>query len=209
MYITGLEISNDSTFIVGENAVINCTTAIVVKELLWLDERGHVLVNSSSNTTATLEFNPVNDSIHNKTFTCRAIQTGMVDKHIKVNVSGKYKHSLCMFYVIITCSLVYFVPTAPSYSVINATITHSLNKPIVGKPYNLTCLYNVSKGFTHKPSVCWKYPNGTNLSSSLIVFDALHASDRGNYTCEVILTSPVLKKPNVTVQTYNLTIQRN
>ena len=186
--------------------MINCTTAIVVKELLWLDEQGHVLVNSSSNTTVTLEFNPVNDSIHNKIFTCRAIQTGMVDKHIKINISGKISFTVYVLYHYILF-IGYFVPTAPSYSVVNATIDYPQNKPIVGKPYNLTCLYNVSKGFTHKPSVCWKYPNGTNLSSSLIVFDVLHASDSGNYTCEVILTSPVLKKPNVTVQTYNLTIQ--
>ena len=112
-----------------------------------------------------------------------------------------------MFYIIISCLLVYFVPTAPFYSVVNATITHSLNKPIVGEPYNLTCLYNVSKGFTHKPSVLWKYPDGTNFSSSLMVFDALHVSDRGIYTCEVMLTSPVLNDPEIDKQTYDLTIQ--
>ena len=88
--VVGLEISNDSTFIIGESAVINCTSEIVVEKLLWLDQKENILANSSSSTMATLEFNPVNDSIHGKTFTCRATQNmGMVEKYIKVNVSGK------------------------------------------------------------------------------------------------------------------------
>ena len=87
LHTTGLEISTDSTLIVGESAVINCTSTIAVEELLWLDEQ--VLVNSSSDTTATLMLDPVNDSIHNKTFTCRAVRMGTVEKQIKVNVSGK------------------------------------------------------------------------------------------------------------------------
>ena len=113
-----------------------------------------------------------------------------------------------MLYVIIACSFVYFVPTGPSYPFVNATIPHPQNNPIVGEPFNLTCLYNVSDGFIHKPSVLWKYPNNTNHNSSSIVFDALHASDSGIYTCEVTLISPVLNNPEVATQTYSLTIQR-
>ena len=189
--------------------MVKCTSAISVGTLMWRDEQeNNTLVNSSSNTMVTLDFNPVNDSIHNKTFTCRAIQMGIVDKHTKINVSGKKKHSLCIFFVIITCSLAYFVPTAPSYSVVNATIDYPQDNPIVGKPYNLTCLYNVSKGFTQDPAVLWKYPDGTNLNYSSIVFDALHASNNGIYTCEVTLTSPVLNDPEIDEQTYDLTIQR-
>lgn len=94
LHTTGLKISIDSTLKVGEPAVVNCTSTIAVEELLWLDEQ--VVVNSSSNTMATLELNPVNDSIHNKTFTCRAIQMGTVEKQIKINVSGKT--SFCCLY---------------------------------------------------------------------------------------------------------------
>ena len=88
-------------------------------------------------------------------------------------------------------------------------LTHSLNKPIVGKPYNLTCLYNVSKASQQDPAVLWKYPDGTSLNSSSIVFDVLHASNNGVYTCEVTLTSPVLNDPEIDKQTYDLTIQHN
>ena len=98
MYITGLEISqNESVLIIGQSVVVNCTSAISVRELLWLNEQNTTLVNSSSDTTADLVFSPVSDSIHNKTFTCRAVQMGMVEKDINIMVSGKKKHSLCTF----------------------------------------------------------------------------------------------------------------
>ena len=89
--IAGFEISIDSPFTIGESAVINCTTKITVDNLLWFDQDKNItLANSSSSTMVTLEFNPVNDSVHDKTFTCRAKQTsGMLEKHVRVNVSGK------------------------------------------------------------------------------------------------------------------------
>jgi hypothetical protein len=111
--------------------------------------------------------------------------------------------------VIITCSLVYFAPTVPFGAVINATIFHPQSSPIVGMPYNLSCLYNISEGFVaSEPTVLWIYPNQTNFSTSSIVFDALHASDSGEYTCSVILTSPVLRMPQVAMKTDTLIIQR-
>ena len=214
MHTTGLEISTDtSPLIIGESAVITCTSAIVVEKLLWLEDE-HVLVNVSSNTSATLMFNPVNDSIHNKTFICRAERMGTVEKHTTINASGKT--SFCCLYsldssMIIICSLVYSVPTAPLQvgAIINVTISHPQSNPIVGEPYNLSCLYNVLEGFVkHEPTVLWMYPNQTNFTTSSIVFDALHASDSGKYKCRVILTSPVLDMQEEALQIYNLTIQR-
>ena len=113
-------------------------------------------------------------------------------------------------YILYDCFLllVYFVPTAPFGSLVNAKIIHPQHNPIVGEQYNLTCLYNVSKGFTHDPMILWMYPNKTNFNTSSIAFDALHASNSGTYTCKVMLTSPVLKDPDTANHTYNLTIQR-
>ena len=111
--------------------------------------------------------------------------------------------------MIIICSLVCFVPTVPLGAVINATISHLQSSPIVGEPYNLSCLYDVLEGFVeHEPTVLWVYPDQTNFTTPSIVFDALHASDSGEYTCSVTLTSPVLDMPQEAMQTYNLTIQR-
>jgi hypothetical protein len=107
------------------------------------------------------------------------------------------------------CSLVYFVPTAPNGAVINATISHPQRSPILGMPYNLSCLYNVSEGFVaYEPTFLWIYPNQAYFNTSSIVFDALRASDNGEYTCSVTLTSPILEMPQKVVQSYNLTIQR-
>ena len=208
--IAGLEISIDSLFTIGETAVINCTTKITVDNLLWLNQDKNItLANSSSSTMVTLEFNPVNDSVHDKIFTCRAEQTsGMVEKHVKVNVSGKASFN-CLCSLINTCSLVCFVPTVPSGPFINVTISYPQNNPIMGNPYNLSCLYNVSKGFvTQEPIVLWTHPNQTKFTNSTIVFEALQASDSGKFTCEVMLISPVLEEPKVAKETYNLTIQR-
>ena len=187
--------------------MINCTTEIVVDKLLWIDqERDITLASSSSSTMITLKFNPVNDSIHGKSFTCRAIQEmAMVDQHIKVNVSGKTSFN----YYDYSCSLVCFVPTAPLGPFADATISYPQNNPAVGESYNLTCLYNIFKGFVaYQPTVLWMYPDQTNSTSSSIVFDVLLASNGGKYTCEVTLTSPVLNYPEVANQIYNLTIQR-
>lgn len=110
--------------------------------------------------------------------------------------------------MIITRFLAYSVPTAPSDTFVNATISHPQNNPIVGKPYNLSCLYNVSRGFVaHEPTVLWIHPNQTHFTNSTIVFEALQASDSGTYTCEVMLTSPVMEKLILGKETYNLTIQ--
>ena len=77
--------------------MVNCTSAIAVHKLLWLD--GQVFINSTSNTNVvSLALTPVNDSIHNKIFTCRAVQMGAVEKHIRVIVSGKISfYCLCSF----------------------------------------------------------------------------------------------------------------
>ena len=194
--------------------MVTCTSTIAVEKLLWLQDK-HVLVNVSETTSAaTLMFNPVNDSIHHKTFICRAERIGTVEKCITINVSGKT--SFCCLYslnssVIIICSLVYFVPTAPLDAAINATISHPQSSPIVGMLYSLSCLFNVSEGFVaHTTTIIWIHPNRTNFttSSESIVFNVLRASDSGEYICRVTLTSPVLGMPQQVMQTYNLTIQR-
>ena len=101
------------------------------------------------------------------------------------------------------------MPTVPLGTAVNATISHPQSSPIVGMPYNLSCLYNVSEGFVeHDPTVLWIHPNQTNSTTPLIEFNVLRASDSGKYTCNVTLMSPVLEKPQEATQTYNLTIQR-
>ena len=92
-----LKIIENDTFILGEPAALTCTSIISVDELVWLDHEGIVLVNVSSKNTsamsADLTFNQVNDSIHNKTFTCGAERKGTVEKDIFVSVSGNINSS--------------------------------------------------------------------------------------------------------------------
>ena len=92
----GVNISEQRLFTIGDSAVITCTSVISVEEILWLDYNGTVLVNESSSNSsvksASLTFNQVNDSIHNKDFTCRAVLVGTVEEDITLNVllPGKF-----------------------------------------------------------------------------------------------------------------------
>ena len=92
-----LKVSENIPFTIGESATLTCTSVIPVDELVWLDQ-GSVLVNVSSNDTseisAYLTFNQVNDSIHNSTFTCVAkLKNGTVEKDIFVSATGNINSS--------------------------------------------------------------------------------------------------------------------
>ena len=102
----GLNISEQRLFTIGDSAGITCTSAIPVDEILWLDYDGTVLVNESSSNSlvqsASLTFNHVNDSIHKKDFTCRALLMGAVEENITLSVSPPGKFSLALSF---TCDI--------------------------------------------------------------------------------------------------------
>ncbi len=101
------------------------------------------------------------------------------------------------------------MPTVPFGADFKATISGPHSSPIVGMPYNLSCMYNISEGsVAHTSTVLWIHPNKKNFTTPSILFDTLHASDSGEYTCRVTLTSSVLEVSKEVIQTYNLTIQR-
>ena len=74
--------------VVGERAVLQCNTDLDAVAVEWL-YGGEVVVRSSAHS-AELQFDPVNDSIHDRQYTCRVISPyGIQERNTTVTVTGK------------------------------------------------------------------------------------------------------------------------
>ena len=74
---------------VGDNNSLKCTSIIPVDVMEWLDSTGGIIVSEASVSELNLTFTPVNTSINNKMYTCRANKSGSVNKTVTVSVLGK------------------------------------------------------------------------------------------------------------------------
>ena len=85
----GLKISGYSgQLVVGEHATISCTFDLEFSSLQWI-HNNKVLVSSSSSQIG-LSFNPVNDSVQGKQYTCRVrTRYGVQDKNVTIFVQGE------------------------------------------------------------------------------------------------------------------------
>ena len=93
-YTIGLQVTaSTSVFVVGEVASITCNTDLDIEYMEWL-QNGQVVV-SSTGYEVQLSFNPVNDTIHNKEYTCRATSPyGIQEESVSVITQSK---CLCAF----------------------------------------------------------------------------------------------------------------
>ena len=55
----------------------------------WLDSAGGTIVSEANVSELNLTFTPVNTSINNKVYTCRANKSGSVNKTVTLSVLGK------------------------------------------------------------------------------------------------------------------------
>ena len=74
---------------VGDNDSLKCTSIIPVDVMEWLDSTGGIIVSEANVSELNLTFTPVNTSINNKMYTCRANKSGSVNKTVTVSVLGK------------------------------------------------------------------------------------------------------------------------
>ena len=74
---------------VGDNNSLKCTSIIPVDVIEWLDSTGETIVSEANVSELNLTFTPVNTSINNKMYTCRANKSGSVNKTVTVSVLGK------------------------------------------------------------------------------------------------------------------------
>ena len=83
-----MHIINDDLY-VGNNDSLKCTSIIPVDVMEWLDSTGGTIVREANVSELNLTFTPVNTSINNKMYTCRANKSGSVNKTVTVSVLGE------------------------------------------------------------------------------------------------------------------------
>ena len=74
---------------IGDNGTLTCTSIIPVDVMEWLNSAGVAVVSKTNISELNLTFTPVNTSINNRMYTCRANKSGSVNKTVTVSVSGK------------------------------------------------------------------------------------------------------------------------
>ena len=94
MLLLGLQVSMPDVVIVGTVATLTCSSDLDVTMAEWLYNEG--VVQSSTAPQAQLLFNPVNDIIHNRQYTCRVTSPyGVQQQTITVTAEGRFMSS-CM-----------------------------------------------------------------------------------------------------------------
>ena len=74
---------------VGNNGSLLCKSIIPVDVIEWLNSDREVIASEMNTSELSLTFAPVNTSINNKMYTCRASKGGSVNKTTVVSVTGK------------------------------------------------------------------------------------------------------------------------
>ena len=166
---------------VGDNGSLTCTSIIPVDVMEWLDSAGQTIVSEANINISelSLTFTPVNTSINNKMYTCRANKSKSVNKTVIVSVSGKMNdYTANKFALNLSCGAV----ENPLMIEINGPD----KIPSIGESVTLTCKAAVLLGVIETPVLTLKHPNGTNLSSDFeisFVLDPVYIADAGEYVC--------------------------
>ncbi len=194
----------------GEDATFTCTSDLVNRTIQW--EFNGVPVVADTGDMVQLTFNPVNDSIHEGLFICRAITVagGNFTDSVIVMVQGKNRFQ-CMDTGISGLYLICFLssssPTVP-VPAFNLT-TEVSGVPTAGQTYSLTCnVTEIIDGLTGSPAVEWLSSpvavmdlgadvSGTSASQR-ITFNPLLTSHGREYTCRATLDSPAVEGGNIT-----------
>ena len=91
---------DDQSLTVGEMNIITCSTSLDISDIVWIDEMDTIVASNSEGVQQLdLVFNPVNDSLHNRMYTCRITAVAVdqvtnknpvISKTITIQVRGKY-----------------------------------------------------------------------------------------------------------------------
>jgi hypothetical protein len=86
---TGLQISGYTEYLsVGQSARIICSFDLTFTSIEWL-YNNETIVNSTASQLDLL-FNPVDDSIHGRQYTCRVTTLyGMQEKKLTIQIKGR------------------------------------------------------------------------------------------------------------------------
>ena len=98
--VVGIETrGGDQSLTVGEMSTITCSTSLDISDIVWIDDLDTIVASNSEGVQQLdLVFNPVNDSIHNRMYTCTITSVAVdqstdenlvISKTITVHVRGK------------------------------------------------------------------------------------------------------------------------
>ena len=82
----------DQSLTVGEMNTITCSTSLDISDIVWIDNMDKIVAsNSEGLQQLDLVFSPVNDSIHNRMYTCRitSIEDLVISETVAIRVRGK------------------------------------------------------------------------------------------------------------------------
>jgi hypothetical protein len=94
----GLEVAGyDGQFTVGEYTAITCSFDLEFTSIQWI--YNNEVIMSSSSSAIDLSFNPVNDSIHGRQYTCRVTTPyGVQEQNVTIIVQGKHYIQIIIYY---------------------------------------------------------------------------------------------------------------
>ena len=91
--VVGIEtMGADQSLTVGEMNTITCSTSLDISDIVWIDDMDTIVAsNSEGLQQLDLVFSPVNDSIHNRMYTCRitSIEDLVISETVAIQVRGK------------------------------------------------------------------------------------------------------------------------
>ncbi len=90
-YITGVQVSgHDNRLTVGESVMITCSFDLNLTSMEWLYD--NTVIMRTTAPQLDLTFSLVNDSIHNRQYTCRVVTSyGTQEETITLRVQGRIK----------------------------------------------------------------------------------------------------------------------
>lgn len=86
--LASVQITHFENLRIGRNESVTCSIKFTVDVIEWLNDNGETVVNGTNTRHLNLTFTPVNTSIHNGVYTCRASRNGSAMKTVMFSVSG-------------------------------------------------------------------------------------------------------------------------
>ena len=93
--LTGIIIESSSdTYIVGTNVTITCHSDTDTVKMEWIRDKDVIVAAMPNTRQLDLSFTPVNDSVHNKVFTCRVTinDVTVAEQNFTMRVTSEYNY---------------------------------------------------------------------------------------------------------------------
>ena len=210
----GIVFVGDTNVTVGENATISCHSDLTVERVEWIFG-GDVIMTSNDSQRVDLVFRPVQEFLHNREYTCRAVTAyGILERTITITVYSKQFSSIILVGLFYLTNVLVVPAAALSLSI------EPMGDPIAGNRLELLCSATIRNGIRSTPIFTWLDSNGNTVANAdgitvgppratslPLEFSLLRSSQSGSYTCSITLFSLALQVPLNITTSINLSVQ--